>query len=170
MPFTTDPQGTGAGSLAATAPPQPPVLLPSPPSHEEGYANNLTEALRKVAQVEAELRHVKEERDSYQRVAIDAQELSVANILLEVIPGDGSGHEVYAKSVADVEQTLSGMGEQLEQLNNGWRAACKERDTLRDVLTLLAPDLKTMAILYQQQGDTARAQALMNICKSVGAV
>lgn len=44
----------------------------------------------------------------------------------------------------------------------------KERDTLRDVLTLLAPDLKTMAILYQQQGQHDRAQALMTICKSVG--
>lgn len=106
---------------AVTAPPQPqpPVLLPNPPSHEEGYANNLTEALRKVAQVEAELRHVKEERDSYQRVGIEVQ---------------------------------------------------SQVDTLRDVLTLLAPDLKTMAILYQQQGGHARAQALMNICKSLGVV
>lgn len=68
---------------------QPPVVLPTPPSHEQSYQNNLTEALR-------------------------------------------------------------------------------ERDTLRDVLTLLAPDLKTMAILYQKQGDFTRAQALNNICKSVG--
>lgn len=44
----------------------------------------------------------------------------------------------------------------------------KERDTLRDVLALLAPDLKAMAILYAQQGDHTRSQALANICKSVG--
>jgi hypothetical protein len=43
-----------------------------------------------------------------------------------------------------------------------------ERDTLREVLTLLAPDLKAMAILYAQRGDHARSQALNNIAKSVG--
>ena len=43
-----------------------------------------------------------------------------------------------------------------------------ERDTLRDVLALLAPDLKAMAILYAQKGDHTRSQALANICKSVG--
>ena len=43
-----------------------------------------------------------------------------------------------------------------------------ERDTLRDVLALLAPDLKAMAILYAQKGDHLRSQALANICKSVG--
>jgi len=69
--------------------PQPPNILPEPPSHETSYANNLTQALR-------------------------------------------------------------------------------ERDTLRDVLALLAPDLKAMAILYAQQGDHTRSQVLANICKSVG--
>lgn len=43
-----------------------------------------------------------------------------------------------------------------------------ERDTLREVLSLLAPDLKAMAILYAQRGDHARSQALNNIAKSVG--
>jgi outer membrane murein-binding lipoprotein Lpp len=47
-------------------------------------------------------------------------------------------------------------------------ALTHERDTLRDVLALLAPDLKAMAILYAQKGDHARSQALANICKSVG--
>lgn len=83
--------------------PQPPNILPYPPSHEESYSNNLTAALESCR--------------FYENAA--------------------------------------------ERLN-------KERDTLRDVLTLLAPDLKTMAILYQQQGDHTRAQALNNICKSVG--
>lgn len=70
--------------------PLPPVLLPDPPSHEESYSNNLTQALR-------------------------------------------------------------------------------ERDTLREVLQLLAPDLKAMAILYAGKGDYERSQALNNIVKSVGA-
>lgn len=96
----------------AQAVPQPLVLLSTPPSHEESYSNNLTEALREI--------------------------------------------EALNKTLAGVMQQRN------EHLT--------ERDTLRDVLTLLAPDLKTMAILYQQQGDHTRAQALMNICKSVGVV
>ena len=35
-------------ALPTLAAPQPPVLLPDPPSHEQSYANNLTEALREV--------------------------------------------------------------------------------------------------------------------------
>jgi hypothetical protein len=38
----------------------------------------------------------------------------VRKILLRVVPGDGSGHEVYARNVADVEELLSDMGERLE--------------------------------------------------------
>lgn len=38
----------------------------------------------------------------------------VRKILLRVVPGDGDGHEVYAKNVTDVEQLLSEMGERLE--------------------------------------------------------
>jgi hypothetical protein len=84
-------------------PPQPPVMLPEPPSHETSYANNLTAAL-----------------------------------------------------------------ESCRFYENAAERLTKERDTLRDVLRLLAPDLKTMAILYAQQGDHQRSQALANICKSVG--
>lgn len=70
------------------AAPQPPCVLTDPPSHEESYQNNLTQALR-------------------------------------------------------------------------------ERDTLRDILKLLAPDLKAMAAAAQAMGNPARAQALNNICKGV---
>jgi len=44
----------------------------------------------------------------------------------------------------------------------------KERDALRNTLVALAPDLKVMAILYQQQGQSQRAQALMAIRESLG--
>jgi len=43
-----------------------------------------------------------------------------------------------------------------------------ERDVLRSTLEALAPDLKVMAILYQQQGNFERAQALMKIRESLG--
>ena len=40
--------------------------------------------------------------------------LSVTNIMVAVVPGDGSGHEVYAKSVADIENLLTRLGEKAE--------------------------------------------------------
>jgi hypothetical protein len=57
-----------------------------------------------------------------------------------------------------------------ESYQNNLTQALLERNTLRDVLALLAPDLKAMAILYAQKGDHTRSQALANICKSVGAL
>ena len=43
--------------------------------------------------------------------------LSVTNILLAVTPGDGSGLEVYAKSVSDVVDKLASMDERLEAID-----------------------------------------------------
>lgn len=40
----------------------------------------------------------------------------VRKIMLDVVPGDGSGLEVYAKNVSDVERVLSEMDEKLESL------------------------------------------------------
>ncbi|HBN9790930.1 TPA: hypothetical protein NI656_005498 [Pseudomonas aeruginosa] len=45
-----------------------------------------------------------------------APELDVTRILLDIIPGDGDGHEVYAKSVADVEAKLAADGDRIEDL------------------------------------------------------
>ena len=51
--------------------------------------------------------------------ALQAMEkLGVTNILLEVVPGDGSGHEVYAKSVDDVERMLTKLGDDSDQLHH----------------------------------------------------
>lgn len=52
------------------------------------------------------------------------QELSVERILLDVVPGDGEGHEVYAKSVEEVEVALTAEAERAESLE-------AERDQLR---------------------------------------
>jgi len=41
---------------------------------------------------------------------------SVTNIMLAVVPGDGSGFEVYAKSVGDVEAALSKQCDKIEEL------------------------------------------------------
>lgn len=54
--------------------------------------------------------------------AVPAAEIDVRKIMLGIVPGaDGMGHEVYAKSVADVENKLSSMGEELEEWQLGIR-------------------------------------------------
>lgn len=45
------------------------------------------------------------------------RELSVTSILLDVVPGDGNGYELFANSVADVEHKLSSMGDRIELLD-----------------------------------------------------
>jgi len=44
------------------------------------------------------------------------EKLSVTNIMIDVVPGDGSGYEVYAKSVGDVEKLLGEMSLELDAL------------------------------------------------------
>lgn len=64
--------------------------------------------------------------------------LSVTRIMLDVVPGDGDGHEVYAKSVAEVEECLGGMGDQIEDLQidkvNLQSELTKARDALLKIL------------------------------------
>lgn len=49
----------------------------------------------------------------------ELKRLSVTNILLDVVPGpDGMGHEVYAKSVEQVERRLCHLGDKVEDLTN----------------------------------------------------
>lgn len=60
--------------------------------------------------------------------------LSVENIMIDVVPGaDGMGHEVYAKSVADVNSAFGRMvdrEEELEQKLAEAQALLRERDRL----------------------------------------
>ena len=50
--------------------------------------------------------------------AVDLEKFDVRRILLDIVPGDGSGHEVYAESREDVEEKLSQMGQQIEDLES----------------------------------------------------
>lgn len=54
--------------------------------------------------------------------------LSVTNILIDIVPGDGSGQEVYAKSVADVVGLISRLSEKAEDSDSlkAQLAACKK--------------------------------------------
>ena len=52
------------------------------------------------------------------RVA-ELEKLSVTNVMLDVVPGDGSGFEVYAESVDDVVNKLSKIGGELEDWQLG---------------------------------------------------
>lgn len=67
----------------------------------------------------------------------ELEALSVTNIMIDVVPGDGSGLEVYAKSVTDIETKLNSMGEELEDWQLGIKRHYllqKENDTLRAAL------------------------------------
>jgi hypothetical protein len=57
-------------------------------------------------------------------VALDKQ-FDVRNIILDIVPGNGDGLEVYAKSVADVEKKLSELGAELED----WELGIKRLST-----------------------------------------
>ena len=56
-------------------------------------------------------------KDAKAKIA-ELQSLSVTKILLDIVPGDGSGQEVYAKSVADVEAALSKLGHIIEEMQS----------------------------------------------------
>jgi len=74
--------------------------------------------LVKVAEQGAEIMRLRADSDfdhlEYKRLRDELQALSVTNILLDVVPGDGSGHEVYAKSTDDVVNKLTELGTKLE--------------------------------------------------------
>lgn len=49
-------------------------------------------------------------------------DFGVNNIMMAVVPGDGSGHELYAKSVAEVVEKLTELDEELE----GWQLGIRK--------------------------------------------
>ncbi len=52
----------------------------------------------------------------------ELEELSVTNILLDVVPGDGSGLEIFAKSTSDVVDLLTKMSEKIEDFESSKHA------------------------------------------------
>lgn len=81
------------------------------------------------------------------------KELDVRTILLDVVPGDGDGLEVYATSVADVEAKLCKMGEELEDWQLGIRRYVPEQQ----------PEA-----LAQQERDREDAENYRWLCEAVG--
>lgn len=65
-------------------------------------------------------------------LTVPAPELDVRKILLGIVPGDGNGLEVYAKSVEDVERKLTEMGQRIEDLESAaptqrpWIELCRQ--------------------------------------------
>lgn len=58
-----------------------------------------------------------------QPVQVVPPELDVRRIMLDIVPGDGDGLEVYAKNVDDVVTKLTKMGERIENLEGAHTAA-----------------------------------------------
>jgi len=48
----------------------------------------------------------------------ELEALSVTSIMIDVVPGDGSGLEIFAKSTSDVEDLLTKMGEKIEDFES----------------------------------------------------
>lgn len=66
-----------------------------------------------------------QEQERRKQALLPAADLDVRKILLDIVPGDGSDHEVYAKTVADVEKKLLEMGDLIEALESKLAAAQK---------------------------------------------
>lgn len=76
---------------------------------------------------QAEIVELKKQIVSLESECERLENLSVENILLKVVPGyDGEGLEIYAKSVNEVEDLLSEMGEQLEE----WELVVRKYTTI----------------------------------------
>ncbi len=54
-------------------------------------------------------------RDTAVARAEQAEALSVTKVMLDIVPGDGSGHEVYAKTVREVEEAMAADWARLEE-------------------------------------------------------
>lgn len=63
----------------------------------------------------------------------ELEDLSVTNILLRVVPGDGSGSEIYAKSVREVVDFMTDMGVRLEEYEQGLRISPVVQDRLAEL-------------------------------------
>jgi len=66
--------------------------------------------------------------------------LSVEKILIDVVPGDGEGLEVFAKSVKDVEQSISKLIAESETWELKHRDAEAENERLREEVERLKAD------------------------------
>lgn len=72
--------------------------------------------------------------DKLNELVAPLEALSVTKIMLDVQPGfEGEGVEVYAKSVAEVEQLLGSMGERLENFELGIDIAKPVKDRITNL-------------------------------------
>lgn len=84
-----------------------------------------------------------------QQPAVPA-EFDVRTILLDVVPGDGSGLEVYAKNVGDVERVLTELSESEESLRvqvDILKAAVEARGKVSKVAPVSLPEMTDEEII-----------------------
>lgn len=77
-------------------------------------------------------------------------EFDVRTILLDVVPGDGSGLEVYAKNVGDVERVLTELSESEESLRvqvDILKAAVEARGKVSKVAPVSLPEMTDEEII-----------------------
>lgn len=86
------------------------------------------------------MRNAADALEALGREVAELKELSVTKIMIAVVPGDGSGFEVYAKSVKDVETKLGEMGGELED----WQLGIKRHPLMQERIDILSAELATI--------------------------
>jgi hypothetical protein len=85
------------------------------------YFHHSPDSAARIKELEAEVERLKP--------------LSVTNIMVDVVPGhDGSGQEVFAASVADVERVLTRLSEKAESYDLETTPLRKANDALKEKL------------------------------------
>lgn len=74
--------------------------------------------------------------------------VDVRSILLAVVPGDGEGHEVYAKTVEDVVSTLSALQDKLEAAEAVAASNKIDRQAFNQVLLQLEESKRLLKYIY----------------------
>lgn len=74
--------------------------------------------------------------------------LSVTNIMIDVVPGDGSGLEVFAKSVGQIEDIISGLTIEVMELEARLEAAEKDAGRYRKLKLQNASDEMDVLKVY----------------------
>jgi len=110
-------------SLGGTRPDERSQWMPlftRPAPQPSGERSELIESQNRIAENGANQAMRDLARKTADMLAADAQRiveleaLSVTNIMIDIVPGDGSGHEVYAKSVGEVVDVLTYFSEKLD--------------------------------------------------------
>lgn len=89
----------------------------------------------------------------------DGKEFDVRRIMLDVVPGDGSGHEVYAKNIGDVEKAMTEDWERIDALETKLAEARAQLASTRKAFVTAVGDKSPFAKMALAEIDEVLANA-----------